>query len=41
VRFLVDASLPRSAAVALRELGHEAVDVRDVGMRGATDEVIA
>jgi predicted nuclease of predicted toxin-antitoxin system len=41
VRFLVDASLPRSAAVALRDLGHEAVDVRDIGMGGATDDVIA
>lgn len=41
MRFLVDASLPRSAAVALRELGHEAVDVRDIGLRAATDDVIA
>jgi predicted nuclease of predicted toxin-antitoxin system len=41
LRFLVDASLPRSAADALRGLGHEAVDVRDIGLGGATDEVIA
>ena len=41
MRFLVDASLPRSAAPMLRELGHDAVDVRDIGMRGATDDVIA
>ena len=41
MRFLVDASLPRSAADALRKLGHEAMDVRDVGMRGAADDVIA
>jgi predicted nuclease of predicted toxin-antitoxin system len=41
VRFLVDASLPRSAAVVLRQLGHEAVDVRDIAMRDADDDVIA
>lgn len=41
MRFLVDASLPRSAAPVLRELGHEAIDVRDIGLRGASDEVIA
>jgi len=41
VRFLVDASLPRSTAEALRALGHAAVDVRAVGMGGARDEVIA
>lgn len=41
MRFLVDASLPRSAAAVLLELGHEAVDVRDVGLRAATDDVIA
>jgi predicted nuclease of predicted toxin-antitoxin system len=41
VRFLVDASLPRSAAGAIRALGHEAIDVRDIGLGGATDETIA
>jgi predicted nuclease of predicted toxin-antitoxin system len=41
LRFLVDASLPRSAATLLRTLGHEAIDVRDIGLGGATDEVIA
>jgi predicted nuclease of predicted toxin-antitoxin system len=41
VRFLVDASLPRSAAPMLRRLGHDAVDVRDIGTRSATDDVIA
>lgn len=41
MRFLVDASLPRSAAISLQRLGHDAVDVRDVGMRSATDGVIA
>lgn len=41
MRFLVDASVPRSAAAMLRRLGHDAVDVRDLGMGGATDRVIA
>jgi predicted nuclease of predicted toxin-antitoxin system len=41
MRFLIDASLPRSAANTLRALGHEPVDVRDIGLGGATDETIA
>lgn len=41
MRFLLDASLPRSAEPMLRDLGHDAVDVRDVGMRSATDDIIA
>jgi hypothetical protein len=41
MRFLVDASLPRSAAPMLRQLSHDAFDVRDIGMRGATDDFIA
>jgi len=41
MRFLVDASLPRSAVPMLRQLSHDAVDVRDIGMRSATDDVIA
>ena len=41
MRFLLDASLPRSAAPMLRQLGHEAADVRDIGMGRATDDVIA
>lgn len=40
-RFLVDASLPRSAAEVLRRNGQEVVDVRDIGMRSAADEAIA
>jgi len=39
--FLIDASLPRAAAQAIRNLGHQATDVRDIGMGGATDDVIA
>jgi predicted nuclease of predicted toxin-antitoxin system len=41
MRFLVDASMPRSATVTLRQPGHEADDARDVGLRSATDDVIA
>lgn len=31
-RFLVDANLPRATAQTLRALGHDAVDVRDIGL---------
>jgi len=41
MRFLVDASLPRSATALLRQLGHDAADARDIGLRQATDDVIA
>jgi predicted nuclease of predicted toxin-antitoxin system len=37
----MDASLPRSASSLLRTLGHDVVDVRDTGLRGASDEAIA
>ena len=33
--FLLDGNLPRSAAPMLRELGHDAVDVGDIGLRSA------
>ncbi|MCI0589833.1 MAG: DUF5615 family PIN-like protein [Planctomycetes bacterium] len=36
----IDESLPRAIAVALREGGFEARDVRDLGMRGRTDREI-
>lgn len=41
MRFLVDANLPRAAVPMLCRLGHDAVDVRDIEMRSATDDVIA
>lgn len=41
MRFLVDEDLPRSTGDLLRRYGHEAVDVRDVGLRGAKDSQIA
>ncbi len=41
MRFLIDEDLPRSTANLLREHGHEAIDVRDIGLRGASDGEIA
>jgi predicted nuclease of predicted toxin-antitoxin system len=41
LRFLLDASLPRSAGDAVRTLGHEVLDVRDIGLGSAADELIA
>ena len=39
MRFLIDDSLPRT--VGLAGAGHDVVDVRDVGLRGATDDAVA
>jgi len=41
VRFLIDADLPRSTKLLLEKRGHEAIDVRDIGLRNAKDPVIA
>jgi predicted nuclease of predicted toxin-antitoxin system len=41
MHFLIDASVPRSAGTVLKQLGHEATDVRDAGMRDAPDNIIA
>ncbi len=38
--FLVDEDLPRSLAEALRQAGHTAIDVRDIGLRGRPDSEI-
>ncbi len=38
--FLIDEDLPRSTARLLRSLGYEAIDVRDIGLRGAKDSEI-
>jgi predicted nuclease of predicted toxin-antitoxin system len=37
VKFLIDAQLPPALAAWLREVGHHAVHVEDVGLREATD----
>ena len=39
--FLIDASLPRSTASTVQKHGHQAVDVRDVGLGGSPDPDIA
>ena len=41
MRFLIDEDLPRSAGELFRRYGYKAVDVRDVGLRGAKDSEIA
>jgi predicted nuclease of predicted toxin-antitoxin system len=41
MRFLLDANMPRSALGAVQRLGHEAVDIRDVGLGGANDAQVA
>jgi predicted nuclease of predicted toxin-antitoxin system len=41
MKFLIDEDLPRSTAAVIQEFGYEAVDVRDVHLRGAPDEQIA
>jgi predicted nuclease of predicted toxin-antitoxin system len=39
-QFLIDESLPRIVATALAEAGHDALDARDCGLRGAPDGVV-
>ncbi len=41
MRLLLDADLPRSASETVRQHGHDAIDVRDVGLRDASDAQIA
>jgi predicted nuclease of predicted toxin-antitoxin system len=40
VKFIVDAQLPPSLAVALRDIGCDAIAVREIGLREAKDAVI-
>jgi predicted nuclease of predicted toxin-antitoxin system len=40
VKFVIDAQLPPALAHWLREAGHEAQPVREIGLREAEDEVI-
>jgi predicted nuclease of predicted toxin-antitoxin system len=39
-KFLLDADMPRSSAAAIRFLGFDVEDVRDLGMRYAKDQEI-
>jgi len=41
MKFLVDEDLPRSTVTLLQGLGYDAVDVRDIGLRGFPDDQIA
>ncbi len=41
MRFLVDANMPLSVAPRIRAFGHEATDVREIGIGAADDSVIA
>ena len=41
MRFLVDEDLPLATGNLLRRYGHEVVDVREIGLRGAKDSQVA
>ena len=41
MRFVLDANMPRSAAVLLERSGRDTVHVRDTALKHATDERIA
>jgi len=41
VRFLVDADLPRSTKDLVQRYGHEAADVREIGLGSAKDPEVA
>jgi predicted nuclease of predicted toxin-antitoxin system len=41
MRFLIDADLPRPTASLARDMGHEAIDVRNVGLGAAIDARVA
>ena len=40
MKFLIDEDLPRSIAGALRAAAHEALDARDCGLRGGSDQEV-
>ena len=41
MHFPIDADLPRSVGALIRSYGHNATDIRDIGMRRALDATIA
>ena len=41
MRILVDADLPRSACAVIRQYGHDAIDVRDIGPADLPDQAVA
>ena len=40
MHFLIDADLPRSVGDVLRRYGQQVTDVRDIGMRSASDATL-
>jgi predicted nuclease of predicted toxin-antitoxin system len=40
VRFLLDANLPRAAASAVRDAGHEVESIRETSLRSASDDLV-
>ncbi|OGW28894.1 MAG: hypothetical protein A2X59_09135 [Nitrospirae bacterium GWC2_42_7] len=40
IKFVIDEDMPRSTAKILRANGYEALDVRDVGLRGKSDNEV-
>ena len=40
LRFITDEDVPRSTARVLRSAGFDVVDVRDVGLRGKSDQEV-
>jgi predicted nuclease of predicted toxin-antitoxin system len=40
LKFLIDEDMPRSTMKSLKAMGYEALDVRDCGFKGASDEEI-
>ncbi|MGA9379665.1 MAG: DUF5615 family PIN-like protein [Phormidium sp.] len=41
MRFLIDEDMPRSTGNLLQQYGHEAIDMRDIGLRSAEDSQVA
>lgn len=41
MKFLIDEDLPRSMSSLLQRYGYDAIDVRDIGLGGVEDNVIA
>lgn len=41
MRLLIDANMPRATGDTLRRMGHDAADVREIGLGSAPDEAIA
>ena len=41
MRFLIDEDLPRSTGDLLMRYGHDAIDIRDIGLRGFKDSEVA